>query len=98
MSISRARFPLVIGHRIVFGGTRYSLPVMIDDECLRYLRSVIPLMPLHLPSELAPVEHIHARLPAMPQVAVFDTGFHRGHDELFQRLPIPESLHGISYE
>jgi acetate kinase len=100
--------PLVIGHRIVFGGTRYSLPAMIDDDCLRYLRSVIPLMPLHLPSELAPVEHIHERLPEMRQVAVFDTGFHRGHDELVQRLPIPESLHregvlsygfhGISYE
>jgi acetate kinase len=100
--------PLVVGHRLVFGGTRYSLPAMIDDDCLRYLRSLVPLMPLHLPSELAPVEHINVRLPQMPQVAVFDTGFHRGHDELFQRLPIPEALHhegvqsygfhGISYE
>ena len=100
--------PLVIGHRIVFGGSRYSLPVVIDDDCLRYLRSVIPLMPLHLPNELAPIEHIHARLPEMRQVAVFDTGFHRGHDELIKRLPIPEALHregvqsygfhGISYE
>jgi len=100
--------PMAIGHRLVFGGTRYSLPVMIDDDCLRYLRSVVPLMPLHLPSELAPIEHIHERLPEMRQVAVFDTGFHRGHDELIQRLPIPEALHregvlsygfhGISYE
>ncbi|MGC1451834.1 MAG: acetate kinase, partial [Candidatus Sulfotelmatobacter sp.] len=91
-----------------FGGTRYSLPSMIDDNCLRYLRSIVPLMPLHLPVELAPVEYINARLPEIPQVAVFDTGFHRGHDELFQRLPIPEALHregvlsygfhGISYE
>ena len=100
--------PIVIGHRLVFGGTRYSLPAIIDDDCLRYLRSVVPLMPLHLPSELAPIEHIHKQLPEMRQVAVFDTAFHRGHDELIQRLPIPETLHregvqsygfhGISYE
>jgi acetate kinase len=99
---------LVVGHRVVFGGTGYSLPVKIDDDCLRTLRSLVPMMPLHLPNELAPVEHIHTQLPEMPQVAVFDTGFHRGHDELFQRLPIPEALHqegvqsygfhGISYE
>ncbi|HUK09469.1 MAG TPA: acetate/propionate family kinase [Stellaceae bacterium] len=104
----QGKLPIVIGHRLVFGGTRYSAPVVIDDDCLRYLHSVVPLMPLHLPSELAPVELIHQRLPNMPQVAVFDTGFHRGHDELVQRLPIPESLHregvlsygfhGISYE
>jgi acetate kinase len=104
----KGELPLVVGHRLVFGGTRYSLPVIIDDDCLRYLRSIVPFMPLHLPNELAPVEQIHARLPEMPQVAVFDTGFHRGHDELFQRLPIPEALHregvqsygfhGISYE
>ena len=102
------KLPIVIGHRLVFGGTRYSAPALIDDDCLRYLRSVVPLMPLHLPSELAPVELIHERLPHVPQVAVFDTGFHRGHDELIQRLPIPETLHregvlsygfhGISYE
>jgi acetate kinase len=51
----KGELPIVIGHRLVFGGTRYSLPVMIDDDCLRYLRSVVPLMPLHLPSELAPI-------------------------------------------
>jgi acetate kinase len=100
--------PTVIGHRVAFGGTRYSAPVLIDDDCLRYLRALVPLMPLHLPSELAPIELIRKRMPDLPQVAVFDTGFHRGHDELMQRLPIPESLHregvlnygyhGISYE
>jgi acetate kinase len=102
------KLPVVIGHRLVFGGTRYSAPALIDDDCLRYLRSVVPLMPLHLPSELAPVELIHERLPDVRQVAVFDTAFHRGHDELIRRMPIPETLHregvlsygfhGISYE
>jgi acetate kinase len=104
----QGKLPIAIGHRLVFGGTRYSAPVIIDDACLSYLRSVVPLMPLHLPNELAPVERMREHLPAMRQVAVFDTGFHRGHDELIQRLPIPEELHregvlsygfhGISYE
>jgi acetate kinase len=102
------KLPTVIGHRLVFGGTRYSAPVLIDDDCLRYLRSVVPLMPLHLPNELAPIEIVRERLPDVRQVGVFDTGFHRGHEELIQRLPIPEWLHregvlsygfhGISYE
>jgi acetate kinase len=104
----KGEVPIAIGHRVVFGGTHYSAPVLIDDDCLRYLRSVVSLMPLHLPNELAPIEFFHTRLPTIPQVAVFDTGFHRGHDELVQRLPIPEALHregvqsygfhGISYE
>jgi acetate kinase len=81
--------------------------VLIDDACLAYLRTLIPLMPLHLPNELAPVELIRKNLPDLHQVAVFDTGFHRGHDQFMQRLPIPEWLHregvlsygyhGISY-
>ena len=104
----KGKLPMVIGHRLVFGGTRHSAPAIIDDACLAYLRSVVPLMPLHLPNELAPVERIREHLPGIPQVGVFDTGFHRGHDELLQRLPIPEALHhegvlsygfhGISYE
>jgi acetate kinase len=104
----KGKLPMVIGHRLVFGGTRYSAPALVDDECLRYLRTLVPFMPLHLPNELAPVELIHKHMPNLRQVAVFDTGFHRGHDELMQRLPIPESLHregvlsygfhGISYE
>jgi len=104
----KGEFPAVIGHRLVFGGTRYSAPTLIDDECLRYLHTLVPFMPLHLPSELAPIELIRKNFPHLPQVAVFDTGFHRGHAEIFQRLPIPESLHregvlsygyhGISYE
>jgi hypothetical protein len=104
----KGELPRVVGHRVVFGGTRYSAPVLIDGECLRYLRTLVPFMPLHLPNELAPVELIRQRMPNLPQVAVFDTAFHRGHAELMQRLPIPEWLHregvlsygyhGISYE
>lgn len=100
--------PDVVGHRIVFGGTRYAAPVQIDDQILEHLRSLVPFMPLHLPPELIPIEAIRGKLPAMPQVAVFDTGFHHGHDEVIERLAIPDELHqegvrrygfhGISYE
>ena len=100
--------PVVIAHRVVFGGTRYAAPVRIDDAVLAELRALVPMMPLHLPPELAPIEAIRARLPDLPQVAVFDTGFHRGHDEVVERLPLPDTYyreglrrygyHGISYE
>ena len=100
--------PVVIGHRVVFGGTRYAAPVRIDDAVLAELRALVPMMPLHLPPELAPIEAIRAHLPDLPQVAVFDTGFHRGHDEVVERLPLPDTYyreglrrygyHGISYE
>jgi acetate kinase len=98
----------VIGHRVVFGGTRYAAPVEIDDQVLEHLHSLVPFMPLHLPPELIPIEIIREKLPELPQVAVFDTGFHRGHDEVIERFAVPEELHreglrrygyhGISYE
>jgi acetate kinase len=104
----QGELPIAVGHRLVFGGTRYAAPVGIDDEVYAYLRSLVPFMPLHLPGELAPIEAVRKRLPDMPQIGVFDTAFHRGHAEVFQRLPIPEDLHregvlsygfhGISYE
>lgn len=100
--------PVAVGHRLVTGGTRYAAPVRIDDEAFAYLESIVPLMPLHLPSELAPIRALRERFPDIPQVGVFDTAFHRGHAEVIQRLPIPEALHregvlsygyhGISYE
>ncbi len=100
--------PVVIAHRVVFGGTRYAAPVRIDEAVLAELCALVPMMPLHLPPELAPIEAIRARLPDLPQVAVFDTGFHRGHDEVVERLPLPDTYyreglrrygyHGISYE
>jgi len=100
--------PKVIGHRIVFGGTRYAAPVEIDDQVIDHLHSLVPFMPLHLPPELIPIETIREHLPELPQVAVFDTGFHQGHDEVIERFAIPDELHdeglrrygyhGISYE
>jgi acetate kinase len=100
--------PSAVSHRVVFGGMRYSAPVQIDDEVLEHVRSLVSFMPLHLPPELIPIEIIREKLPNLLQVAVFDTGFHRGHDEVIERFAVPEHLHregvrrygyhGISYE
>ena len=105
---SGGAFPTVIGHRLVFGGTRYDAPTRITDEVLAYLERMVPLMPLHLPPELAPIKAIASKLPEIPQVGVFDTSFHRGHAEIMQRFPLPDNFfqegvlsygyHGISYE
>jgi acetate kinase len=102
------RIPEVVGHRVVFGGTRYAAPVRINDEVIEQLHALVPFMPLHLPPELTPIETIREKLPDLPQVAVFDTGFHRGRNELIERLAVPEALHregvrrygfhGISFE
>lgn len=104
----RGAMPDVVGHRVVTGGTRYAAPTAIDDSVIHHLHSLTPLMPLHLPPELIAIEAIRDRLPEMPQVAVFDTSFHRGHEEVMERLAIPENFyergirrygyHGISYE
>jgi acetate kinase len=100
--------PIAVGHRVVFGGTYYAAPVRIDDKVFDQVSSLVPLMPLHLPPELAAIKVIRERLPELPQVAVFDTGFHRGHEEVIERLPLPNEFyqqgvrrygyHGISYE
>jgi acetate kinase len=81
---------------------------VIDDEVLNELRKLIPLAPLHQPYNLAAIEAVSERLPGVPQVACFDTGFHRGHEEVMDLVPLPRELcegglqrygfHGISYE
>lgn len=104
----KGRLPDVVGHRVVSGGTRFAKPVLIDADTLNYLEGLVPLMPLHLPPELKPISALRRLHPDLPQVCIFDTSFHHGHDMLRQRLPIPKDLHeegvlsygyhGISYE
>jgi acetate kinase len=99
---------LGVGHRVVHGGAKFGAPVVIDDEVLNELRKLIPLAPLHQPYNLAAIEAVSERLPGVPQVACFDTGFHRGHEEVMDLVPLPRELcegglqrygfHGISYE
>jgi len=100
--------PVAVGHRVVHGGPEYSTPVLIDDGVLARLASYEPLAPLHQPNNLAPIRSIRAGFPDLPQVACFDTAFHRGHGALADHYAVPEELHaegvrrygfhGLSYE
>jgi acetate kinase len=100
--------PIAIGHRVVHGGAEYSGPVLVDDQVLARLAEYVPLAPLHQPNNLAPIRSIRARYPDLPQVACFDTAFHRGHSAVADHYAIPEryyaegvrryGFHGLSYE
>ncbi len=99
---------LGVGHRIVHGGVRYSQPVIMTRQILSDLHELIPLAPLHQPYNLAAIDAVLERLPDVPQVACFDTGFHSGHSEVAELIPLPRSIcksglrrygfHGLSYE
>ena len=97
-----------IGHRIVHGGPDYAEPLLIDRQVLDHLRRYQNLAPLHQPNNLAPVELAIEINPALPQVACFDTAFHRGHDTYADCYALPwrfyeqgvrrYGFHGLSYE
>ncbi len=78
-----------VGHRVVHGGTRFTESVVVDDEVVAGLRQVVDLAPLHLPDNLAGIEAARAALPDLPQVAVFDTAFHRTLPPVAYRYAIP---------
>jgi acetate kinase len=100
--------PTAFGHRVVHGGPKYDRPVVADLEVLADLERYVPLAPLHQPNNLAPIRALLARFPGLPQVACFDTAFHRGHNALADHYAIPErfyvegvrryGFHGLSYE
>jgi acetate kinase len=97
-----------VGHRVVHGGPRFGNPVVVTRDVLAELRALTPLAPLHQPHNLAPIEAVLNRMPDVPQVACFDTGFHRGHAPVAAVVPLPRDLlaggverygfHGLSYE
>ncbi|HEU4876046.1 MAG TPA: hypothetical protein VFT44_23230, partial [Pyrinomonadaceae bacterium] len=99
---------LGVGHRVVHGGARFSGPTILNSEVLRELYQLVPLAPLHQPYNLAAIEAVFERLPGIPQVACFDTGFHRGQPAVAELIPLPRELrqrglqrygfHGLSYE
>jgi acetate kinase len=66
-----------VGHRVVHGGLRFTAPALIDDAVVKAVTELIPLAPLHNPPNLAGVREARRLLPQIPQVAVFDTAFHR---------------------
>lgn len=100
--------PDAVGHRIVHGGPNYTAPAIVDTSLLSTVRGLVPFAPLHLPIEIQGIEAATEHLPRLPQVACFDTAFHRNMPELAQRLPLRRSLwqdgirrygfHGLSYE
>jgi acetate kinase len=99
---------LAVGHRVVHGGARYAGPTRVTREVLDDLRKLIPLAPLHQPHNLAAIEAVSDRLPEVPQVACFDTSFHRGQPAVAELVPLPAEIrqggvqrygfHGLSYE
>jgi acetate kinase len=99
---------LGVGHRVVHGGARYAGPVVITPQVIDDLRALVPLAPLHQPYNLAAIEAVAARLPGVPQVACFDTSFHRGQSPVAEMVPLPAEIrekgvqrygfHGLSYE
>ncbi|HXZ59965.1 MAG TPA: acetate/propionate family kinase [Steroidobacteraceae bacterium] len=97
-----------VGHRVVHGGARHSGPVKVTPALLAELRELVSLAPLHQPYNLAAIEAVTERLPEVPQVACFDTSFHRGQPPVAELVPLPDEIrrhgvqrygfHGLSYE
>ncbi|MCC7325716.1 MAG: acetate/propionate family kinase [Burkholderiales bacterium] len=97
-----------MGHRVVHGGQEYSRPTRVDADVVDALEKYVPLAPLHQPHNLAPIRVLLARDPKLPQVACFDTAFHRAQPEVAQAFALPRRItdrgvlrygfHGLSYE
>ncbi len=95
------------GHRVVHGGPHYSAPALVTPDLLAELQRISPYDPEHLPAELALIDLCRRELPDLPQVACFDTAFHRSMPAEARLLPIPRrfaargveryGFHGLSY-
>jgi acetate kinase len=100
--------PIAVGHRVVHGGPEFDQPVLVTEDVLRRLERYIPLAPLHQPHNLEPIRSIMVNRPGLPQVACFDTAFHRTHSAVADHYAIPAhfyeegirryGFHGLSYE
>jgi len=112
VGVLRARFArhqlAAVGHRVVHGGPEYSRPTRVDSTVVDALAKYIPLAPLHQPHNLAPIRLLLQRQPKLPQVACFDTAFHRAQSAVAQAFALPRAItdrgvlrygfHGLSYE
>lgn len=103
-----ARGLLGAGHRVVHGGEDHDAPLLIDAQNLASLEALCPLAPLHQPHNLAAIKALRKLRPELPQVACFDTAFHRSQPAAAQLFALPRSItagglrrygfHGLSYE
>jgi len=99
---------VAVGHRVVQGGVAHHQPTLVGEKVLRELEKLIPIVPLHQPYELDAIRTLAKAYPRLPQVAVFDTSFHRTMPEIAQRYALPAAVlgeeirhwgyHGISYD
>lgn len=99
---------LGVGHRVVHGGPKFSGPTILTAQVLTELYDLVPLAPLHQPYNLAAIEAVSQHLRDVPQVACFDTSFHRGQSAVAELVPLPREIrqtgvqrygfHGLSYE
>ncbi|CAB3752099.1 acetate/propionate family kinase [Paraburkholderia humisilvae] len=99
---------VAVGHRVVHGGEKFAKAVLATPDVVDELDKLTPLAPLHQPHNLKPIRIVAAMHPHLPQVACFDTAFHRSQTELAQAFALPESItargvrrygfHGLSYE
>ena len=99
---------VAVGHRVVFGGQRYTSPTIVDTDVYQHLEELIPMVPLHQPVNLAPIKILMSLVPDLPQVACFDTAFHQTIPRLAKLYGLPRSMadegilaygfHGLSYE
>ncbi len=97
-----------VGHRVVHGGADHVAPARVTPRLLAALAALVPLDPLHLPHNIAPIRALCASRPALPQVVCFDTAFHHTLPPVAQALALPRALmaagvrrygfHGLSYE
>ena len=96
------------GHRVVHGGRDHDRPARVTAALMTELEALVPLAPLHQPHNLAAIRAVAATSPELPQVACFDTSFHRTQDRLAQLFALPRALseagvirygfHGLSYD
>jgi acetate kinase len=112
LAVLEQQFPqariAAVGHRVVHGGLDFAAPVLVTDETMQLLATLIPLAPLHQPHNLSGIAAAKTAFPGVPQVACFDTAFHRAHPFVNDTFALPRALydqgvrrygfHGLSYE
>jgi acetate kinase len=97
-----------VGHRVVHGGLAFSEATLVTPQVIEQLATLVPLAPLHQPHNLEPIRILAERRPEVPQVACFDTAFHRSQPDAAQAFALPQEIsargvrrygfHGLSYE